>query len=69
MKDRFIPLPMIRPAEDLAALAARANAGHEAGERATRQGLERFRDAGEALLQARAQRPHGKWLPWLKKHC
>lgn len=58
----------VRPAEDLAALAARINAEHDAGEGATRKGLEHFRAAGEALLRAKGQCGHGKWLAWLKKN-
>lgn len=56
----------VRPAEDLAALAAAINAAHEAGEGATRQGLEHFRAAGEALIRAKAECGHGNWLPWLE---
>jgi hypothetical protein len=66
MPDLFDPPAMVRPAEDLAALAARANAEHEAGERLTRKGLEHYRAAGEALRKAKAQCGHGKWLAWLK---
>jgi hypothetical protein len=55
-------------AEDLDALAARANAAHEAGEAASRKGLEHFRAAGEALLKAKAQCGHGNWLAWLEKN-
>jgi adenine-specific DNA-methyltransferase len=62
------PPASVRPAEDLAALATRINAEHEAAEAATREGLERFRRAGEALLRAKARLGHGQWLPWLKKH-
>jgi protein gp37 len=67
----LFPLPVaaeVRPAEDLAELAAAINADHEAGEAATRKGLERFRAAGEKLTRAKAQCGHGKWLPWLKKN-
>jgi hypothetical protein len=45
----------VRQADDLAELAGRINAEHEAGERATRKGLEHFRAAGEALLKAKKQ--------------
>jgi site-specific DNA-methyltransferase (cytosine-N4-specific) len=67
---QLFPLPaaQVRPAEDLAALAARINAEHEAGEGAARVGLGHFRTAGEALLKAKAQCGHGKWLPWLKQN-
>jgi hypothetical protein len=57
---------VIRPAEDLTALATEINREHAAGEEAARRGLEHFRRAGEALLRAKAQCDHGKWLPWLR---
>jgi hypothetical protein len=60
------PPDIVRPAEDLAALAHAINAEHGAGEAAARKGLEHFRAAGEKLLKAKAQCGHGKWLPWLK---
>jgi protein gp37 len=67
----MFPLPVaaeVRPAEDLAELAAAINADHEAGEAATRKGLERFRAAGEKLIRAKGRCGHGKWLPWLEKN-
>jgi hypothetical protein len=60
------PPAIVRPAEDLAVLATQINASHEAGEGATRKGLEHFRAAGEALRKAKAACGHGKWLAWLK---
>jgi hypothetical protein len=51
---------------DLSALARHINAEHEAGERATRKGLEHFRAAGDALIRAKQQCGHGKWLKWLR---
>lgn len=68
MKNPIDPPAEVRPAEDLHALAKRINAAHEAGEGAARQGLEHFRAAGEALLKAKAQCAHGKWLAWLEKN-
>jgi hypothetical protein len=47
------------PVEDLTALAKRINEAHEAG---------RGREAGEALLVARAQCLDGEWLPWLESN-
>jgi hypothetical protein len=65
--DVLDPPAAVRPVEDLAALAAEINAEHQAGEAATREGLDCFRRAGEALLKAKAGcGGHGKWLPWLK---
>jgi hypothetical protein len=57
-----------RPAVDLAELARRINAEHEAGEGAARKGLEHFRAAGEALLKAKRAVGHGNWGDWLKKN-
>jgi hypothetical protein len=53
------PAALVRPATDLAALAAEINAQHKAGEDATRRGLEHFRAAGKALLRAKAACGHG----------
>jgi ParB family chromosome partitioning protein len=62
------PPALIRPAEDLAILAAEINAEHEAGECASRKGLEHFRAAGERLIRAKAQCGHGKFKAWIEKH-
>ena len=59
---------IVRSAETLAELAAVANRAHAAGEAAVRKGLEEFRVAGEALIRAKAQLGHGRWLPWVKQH-
>jgi hypothetical protein len=66
-QDLFSPPAAVRPVEDLGELAAEINREHEAGEDAARQGLEHYRKAGEALLRAKAQCGHGRWLPWLEK--
>jgi protein gp37 len=68
IRDLF-PLPVaaaVRPAEDLAALAAEIKAEHAAGEGAARKGLAHFRNAGAALIKARAQCGPGKWLKWVR---
>ena len=46
---------------DLGALAKRANAAHAAG-------IDRFIEAGRALIDAKAQLQHGEWLPWIEKN-
>jgi hypothetical protein len=61
------PFAIHRSAEDPANLLARANTAFEAGERLTRQGLERYREAGLALQQARDQCDHGQWMKLLKQ--
>jgi ParB family chromosome partitioning protein len=59
---------IVRPAEDLAVLAEIINAAHEATEAAMRSGLEKAKEAGDALRQAKAAVKHGQWLPWLEKN-
>jgi hypothetical protein len=66
MREHIDKPAIVRPAEDLSILAAEINREHEAGEGATRKGLEHFRAAGERLIRAKAQCGHGKWLAWLK---
>jgi hypothetical protein len=67
MQDLFNPPALVRPAEDLASLLAAAKAEHEAGEQATRKGLEHYRKAGEVLSKAKSAAGHGNWLPALKR--
>lgn len=50
-------------------LAARINAKIAEVETAHRTTLERAREAGELLIQAKEQVDHGQWLPWLEAHC
>jgi hypothetical protein len=52
----------------LAKLARRIRARHEAGETARRKGLEHYRAAGDALIEARAEcvRLGLDWLQWLE---
>jgi Protein of unknown function (DUF3102) len=61
---------IVRDAADpaLEQLAFEINSAHEAGERSARNGLDRFKEAGEALLKAKERLPHGEWLPWLGKN-
>jgi hypothetical protein len=68
VSDPLNPPAIMRPAVDLAELAGRINAEHEAGERATRRGLEHFRAAGDALLQAKADCGHGRFKAWVEKN-
>jgi hypothetical protein len=50
-------------------LAARIRAEHEATASALRSGIQHAIAAGELLIEAKAQLPHGQWLPWLKDNC
>jgi hypothetical protein len=53
---------------DLQQLAERINAEHTRAEAAIREGLAHARAAGELLLRAQEQCPHGGWLPWLQQN-
>jgi Protein of unknown function (DUF3102) len=53
----------------LAVLAARIRDEHEATAIALKRGIEHAFTAGELLIEAKAQVPHGQWLPWLRDHC
>jgi hypothetical protein len=50
-------------------LAARIKAEHEAAAGALKRSVEHAIAAGDLLIEAKAQVPHGQWLPWLKEHC
>lgn len=50
-------------------LAGRIRAEHEQVGTALRITLGRAIHCGELLIEAKAQVPHGGWLPWLKEHC
>lgn len=47
-------------------LATKINAEHEAGDAKRQGGLEHYRAAGLALIQAKRACGHGRWLPWLR---
>jgi hypothetical protein len=47
-------------------LAERINAEHDQAGAALKAGLLHARSAGDLLLQAKEQLPHGQWLPWLE---
>lgn len=53
----------------LADLAARIRAEHEAASADFNSGLRHAMTAGSLLIEAKAQIPHGEWLPWLKDRC
>jgi Protein of unknown function (DUF3102) len=50
-------------------LAAAITAAHEAALAHGRSALEHARRAGDLLLKAKGELPHGAWLPWLAEHC
>src|SRR6266702_3408421 len=60
----------------LAVLAVRIREENDAAEAAkgaaivaARKGIEHALAAGPLLLEAKAQVPHGQWLPWLAENC
>jgi hypothetical protein len=53
----------------LPTLATEINTAHHECEAHARAALESARRCGELLLLARAQVPHGEWLPWLEANC
>jgi hypothetical protein len=55
-------------ADNLTALAARANAEHHAVERAAREQVQHAVAAGRALLAIKQIVGHGAFMPWLAQH-
>jgi Protein of unknown function (DUF3102) len=53
----------------LSDLAERINRGHDELIAQAGSMLERVRHVGADLLRAKAQLPHGEWLPWLQVKC
>src|SRR5512145_2301019 len=53
----------------LAHLAGRIKAEHEATAAALKDSVAHAMAAGDLLIEAKAQVPHGQWLPWLQEHC
>jgi hypothetical protein len=47
-------------------LATEIRSAHEAAATATKTALDRAREAGKKLIEAKELLGHGKWLPWLK---
>lgn len=70
MKPGITPPSIVRVHNaELDSLAAKITSALGAGVQATRTALERYKEAGEALLQAKARCRHGEWLPWLAAHA
>ena len=53
---------------ELDKLAVEANAQHELVESSVRGAFAAAHRAGIALTKAKAEIPHGEWLPWVKEH-
>jgi hypothetical protein len=50
-------------------LAAQIKAEHKACAEALQTALQHAVAAGKMLIEAKAQLPHGQWLPWLRDQC
>lgn len=50
-------------------LAARIRSFHEATVAALKSSVGSAMNAGDLLIEAKAQLKHGQWLPWLAKNC
>lgn len=59
----------IAQSNSLPDLAARIRAEHAATSVALKSSITHGITAGEMLIEAKAQLPHGQWLPWLRDHC
>jgi hypothetical protein len=59
----------IESSNSLADLAARIKAQHAAVSIALKDSVRHAIEAGALLIEAKAQVPHGQWLPWLHDHC
>lgn len=53
---------------DAPSLASLANSEHELARKSGESMIEHAARAGEALVAAKAQVPHGEWLPWLEEN-
>lgn len=53
----------------VADLAARILTEHRAVSTALKESVRHAIAAGELLIEAKNQVPHGGWLPWLQEHC
>jgi hypothetical protein len=59
----------VEGSNSLADLAARIKQEHQAVSIALKDSVRHAIAAGELLIEAKKQVPHGGWLPWLSKHC
>ena len=50
-------------------LAAQINEHHRLAYRYATKAIEHARQAGELLIKAKFEIPHGGWLPWLEANC
>ena len=57
------------PVIALVDLAQRIRATHRKAEHSAREAVAYAVEAGQLLIEAKAQVPHGQWLPWITEHC
>jgi hypothetical protein len=69
MTDRADAIDQVAGSNSLADLAARIRAEHEAATADLNSGLRHAMAAGQLLIEAKGQIPHGEWLPWVKDRC
>lgn len=64
------PPSVSKQAEDpeMTQWAYEATAAIDAADKAAKNTLERYKEAGEALAKAKKKCGHGKWIPWLKRN-
>ncbi len=63
------PMSEVSTSNSLADLAHRIKAEHTAVAESLKDGVRHAIAAGELLIEAKDQVPHGQWLPWLREHC
>ena len=66
------PIPMTTTAlltPSIESLAQAINRAHRDARQYVACATERALEAGDLLIEVKAQLPHGRWLPWLKQHC
>lgn len=61
--------PKINTPSELPALALAINEEHALAEQYASMAIHRANRAGELLNIAKAQVPHGRWIPWLTENC
>jgi hypothetical protein len=69
MTDKSLMKPPVAGSNSLADLAHRIKVEHTAVADALKDSVRHAIAAGGLLVEAKAQVPHGGWLPWLKDNC
>lgn len=69
MYNAITSAPDLEGSNYLIDIAARIKVEHQAVAASLKQSVHHAIAAGELLLEAKEQVPHGEWLPWLEEHC